>query len=174
MKGVDKTEEEFIKAYDTLADAIFRYCYYRVSDRDIAKDLVQETFTRTWKYLVDEKEIKNMRAFLYRVANNLVIEEYRKKKSTPVSLDKLQEKGFDPGHDEGSKIQSIVEGKDILALLERLESQNSDVVIMRYINELSLKEISEILGESENTISVRIHRALKQIRILLENHEKQV
>ena len=173
MKGVDKTEE-FLKVYDTLADAIFRYCYYRVSDHDLAKDLAQETFTRSWKYIADGKEIKNMRAFLYRVASNLVIEEYRKKKSTPVSLDKMQEKGFDPGHDEGSRTKSIMEGKDILMLLEKLEFEHSDVIIMRYINELSLKEMAEILGESENTISVRIHRALKQVRVLLENHEKHV
>ena len=173
MKGADKTKE-FLKAYDTLADAIFRYCYYRVSDHDLAKDLAQDTFTRSWKYIADGKEIKNMRAFLYRVASNLVIEEYRKKKSTPVSLYKMQEKGFDPGHDEGSRTKSIMEGKDILMLLEKLEFEHSDVIIMRYINELSLKEMAEILGESENTISVRIHRALKQVRVLLENHEKHV
>ena len=46
-------EEEFLRAYEEFADAIFRHCYFRISDREVAKDLTQETFTRTWKYIVD-------------------------------------------------------------------------------------------------------------------------
>ena len=44
-------QKEFEKAYDLYADAIFRHCYLRVSDRELAKDLMQEAFMKTWEYL---------------------------------------------------------------------------------------------------------------------------
>lgn len=166
--------DEFLKAYDTFADAIFRHCYFRISDRDLAKDLAQETFVRAWEQIADGAEIRHMRGFLYRVAHNLIVDEYRKRNRSSLSLDELREKGFDPGDEKGNNIQEGVETKDFLALLEKVDPIYRDIVVMRYIDELSLKEIAEILEETENTISVRIHRALKQVRILFKDHEKQV
>src|SRR3989344_6415935 len=83
-------ETQFLEAYDKYADAIFRYCYYRVFDRDKANDYVQEAYCRTWKYLMQGNQIENIRAFLYRTANNIIIDESRKKKS--FSLDQIMEK----------------------------------------------------------------------------------
>ena len=160
-------EEEFIKSYDELADVLFRHCYFRLSDRERAKDVVQETFIRTWDYVKKGKDITNLKAFLYRVANNLIIDEYRKKKE--LSLDVLQEDGFDPGVDETGAIQSVSEGKYALAALAKIDPSYRQVIIMRYIDDLSPKEISLILGESENAVSVRIHRGLKRARETFEH-----
>jgi RNA polymerase sigma-70 factor (ECF subfamily) len=63
-------QKEFEKAYDLYADAIFRHCYLRVSDRELAKDLMQETFMKTWEYLASGKDIDDVRPFLYRTALN--------------------------------------------------------------------------------------------------------
>jgi RNA polymerase sigma factor (sigma-70 family) len=73
-------EEEFVKLYDELADKLFRHCYFRVFNRERAKDLMQETFMRVWKYCNEGHEVKNLKSFLYKVANNLIIDESRKKK----------------------------------------------------------------------------------------------
>ena len=75
-------------------DAIFRHCYFRVFDRERARDLVQETFLKTWEYLTRGHDIENIRAFLYRVATNLIIDDSRRKKE--ISLEQLSESGFDP------------------------------------------------------------------------------
>ena len=72
--------EAFTKAYDELSDAIFRHCWFRIGDRERAKDLMQETFTKSWQYISRGEKVDNLKAFLYRVANNLIIDEYRKKK----------------------------------------------------------------------------------------------
>src|SRR3989344_460922 len=163
-------EREFLNAYDQYADALFRHCYFRIPDRERAKDLVQETFTKTWEYLVDGKEVKNMRAFLYRVATNLVIDEARKKK--PISLDLLQEeKGFDPGHDPLERTQHMIDAKTIVSYLSRLDPHHKEVVVMRYIDGLGPKEIAKILGETENTVSVRLHRAIQRLRSLVTAYE---
>lgn len=151
-----------MQVYDDLADAIFRHCYYRVSDRDVAKDLLQETFTRTWEYIGKGGDIKNIKAFLYRVANNLIIDRFRKKKD--LSLDELQEKGFDPGFEEKETLHNILDGKYALKILKKMDLKYRQAITMRYVNDLSPREIAAELSESENTISVRVHRGLKKLR----------
>ena len=74
------TNDTFLTAYDKYADAIYRHCFFRVFSKEKAEELTQETFMRTWQYLEDGKEVLNLRAFLYRVANNLIIDHSRKKK----------------------------------------------------------------------------------------------
>src|SRR5687767_4748801 len=99
---IDKeAERQFTEAYDQHADAIFRYCYYRVFDKDRAKDYVQEAYSRTWKYLSQGKKIDNIRAFIYRTAKNIIIDESRKHKN--LSLDQIMEKGFAPKVDVREK-----------------------------------------------------------------------
>src|SRR5258708_4751537 len=88
-------EAEFLKSYDEHAEALFRHVLIRVRDRDIAKDIVQETFSRTWFYLSEGKKVEYIRAFVYRIANNLIVDGSRKKKSA--SLDAMMdEDGYEP------------------------------------------------------------------------------
>lgn len=167
-------EENFIKAYEKLADAIFRHCYFRVNDRELAKDLLQETFTKTWDFIARGGEVKNFRPFLYKVANNLVIDYYRNKKTIPLSLDELKEKGVEPRLIyEGKENPELTHLKDnLLEIINKLEQNYREVIIMRYIDELSIKEISVMLNDSENVIYVRIHRGLKKLKEILKKHEK--
>lgn len=155
-------EKKFLKAYDDFADAIFRHCYFRVYDQERARDLMQDTFIKTWEYLARGNEIENLRAFLYRVANNLIIDNARKKK--PVSLESMQEKGFQPTAKDTPSAQTRIDAKMTLALLARIDKKYRDIIIMRYIDELSPKEIADITGETQNNVSVRLHRALGMLR----------
>ena len=157
---------KFIKAYDELADSIFRYCYFRILNYDLAQDLVQETFTRVWEYLAAGKEITNIRAFAYKVAKNLIIDESRKRKT--MSLELLQEKGVQPKYDGKEKLYTLLHTKDIISVLEKLDGRYREVIMLRYVEEFSVKEIAEILEETENTISVRIHRGLQKVRTIIK------
>lgn len=162
-KGSEKKEHDFLESYDAHADAIFRYCFFKVSDYDQAKDLTQETFMKAWQELAGGKEIDNHKAYLYRVATNLVIDYYRKKKSG--SLDALREEGFDPPERRGENAsEDNAELRIVREHLDRLDEKYRDVVILRYLHELSPREIAEALVLSENTVSVRIHRGLKQLQ----------
>ncbi len=158
-------EKEFIKLYDRYSDAIFRYCYFRVWNRDQARDLTQETFAKTWHYLVQGGQLQNEKAFLYKVAANLTIDSWKKKKE--ISLEAIQDFGFDPGYDSRPSLENFIAGRQALEELDKLDDKYSQAIIMRYINGLSPKEIAEILGESENLISVRIHRGLKKLKELI-------
>lgn len=164
-------EEEFAGIYDTYADAIFRHCYFRVFDREQAVDLMQETFMKTWEYLAAGKEVQHMRAFLYRTANNLIIDQARRAKlRQEESLEDLQEKGFDVRGEDGAAFGTSLDEQRVVATIARLEEPYRSAVLMRYVDELSPKEIAEALGESPNVVSVRIHRGLQQLRSLLPPH----
>lgn len=161
-------KEEFVKAYDQHADAIFRYCHFRISNRELAKDLTQETFTKAWKYIADGKEIENIKAFLFKIAGNLVIDEYRKVKQS--SLEELQERdGFDVESKDDEKIVFSSEVERVRLVIEELPDKYKEVITMRYVSDLSPKEIAEAIGESENVVSVRLNRAVKKMRELLRS-----
>lgn len=164
-----KKTEEFIKLYDDMADQLFRHCFFKVSNRELALDLVQETFSRTWEYIASGKKVNNVRGFLFKVANNLIIDEYRKKKV--VSLEKLQERtGFDAPVQDHKKTMFSVEVDNILKHINKLDKKYRDVILMRYVNDYSPKEIASILGESENAVSVRINRGLKKVQEMINVH----
>lgn len=169
MEGLN--ENQFLEAYDAFADAIFRHCYFRVFDREKAKDIMQETFIKTWEYLEKGNRVENLRAFLYRVANNLIIDETRKKKT--VSLDDLREQGFDAGNEKDVKeMVNNAESARLRLLLTKLDDAYRDVLIMRYIDDLPLKEIAEILDETENAVSVRIYRGVQRLREMIKEKVK--
>ena len=157
--------EQFMKAYDELSDAIFRHCWFKIGDKEKAKDIMQDTFTKTWQSINQGTRVNNLKPFLYKVANNLIIDEYRKKKE--LSLDGLMAEGFEPGFDEIKSTESAIDAKLVVSIINQLDEKYREAVLMRYIDELLPKEISEITGDSENNISVRIHRGLKQLKDIL-------
>src|SRR3989344_4505347 len=132
-------EQEFILAYDRFSDAIFRHCYFRVFDADLAKDLTQITFMKTWEYLAKGKQVDNFQYFLYHVATNLIIDNSRKKKA--ISLEDIQEKGFDRGMDSRGTLDEQIDTRAILELLAKVDEDAKELLVMRYIDDLSPKDI---------------------------------
>lgn len=158
-------EMKLLVAYDAHADAIFRHCYFKTGERELAQDMTQDVFLKVWSYLQQKHSILNMRAFLYRLADNLVIDWYRKRKSQ--SLDALMEGGFEPVEAD-NKIEESTEVSLALAKLRELGEDDQELITLRFVEGLSPSEIGEILGQNENTVSVRIHRALKKLRELFQ------
>ena len=78
---MEDTKNNFIKAYEQHVDALFHYCLFNISDREVAKDIVHDAFAKTWNYIVKGGHIDNMKAFLYKIIKNLIIDYYRKKKT---------------------------------------------------------------------------------------------
>ncbi|MGC9610867.1 MAG: RNA polymerase sigma factor [Minisyncoccia bacterium] len=140
------------------------YAFFKIRERAISEDLVQDTFMKTWNYLVKGGKIEIMKAFLYHILNNLIVDEYRKHKTT--SLNTLLEKGFEPSVSNPGRIFNILDGKAALLLIQRLPEKYQKVIRMRYVRDFSLKEISLITGESKNTVAVQVHRGLEKLKLL--------
>jgi RNA polymerase sigma-70 factor (ECF subfamily) len=170
-------EARFLKAFEEYNDALFRHAYLRVSNREKAIDLVHDAYTKVWSYIRDGYQIDSFRPFLYKVLNNLIIDEYRKRKES--SLDALLEQ---EGVDEGSfddlsestveMMAATIDGRKAFDLLEELPDQYREVIIYRFVDQLGPREISELTEESENVISVRIHRGLKLLRKMIEANDE--
>jgi RNA polymerase sigma-70 factor (ECF subfamily) len=140
------------------------YAFFKVHSHTTSEDLVQDTFMKTWKYLVKGGKIETMKAFLYHILNNLIVDEYRKHKTT--SLDVLVEKGYEPSIDNSEQILDCLDGKAAILLIKRLPQKYQKVMRMRYVQLLSLKEMSLITGQSKNAMAVQAYRGLEKIKLL--------
>ncbi|MDP3955799.1 MAG: RNA polymerase sigma factor [bacterium] len=143
------------------------YAFFKVNNHTTSDDLVQDTFIKTWNYLVRGGKIDLMKPFLYHILNQLIIDEYRKRKTT--SLDILIEKGFGPSFDDSERNSNFFDGKIALLLIQFLPTKYKKVMRMRYAQDLSIKEISLLTGQSRNTVAVQAHRGLAKLKILY-NH----
>lgn len=159
--------QNFEKIYADESDAIFRFCLVRVSDREQALDLTQETFMRLWQSLHRGESILNNEAFLFTVARRLIIDWYRKKKS--VSLEAMMW-GDENTHTDiiddatTENLEANPEGRYLIDKINQLDSNHREPIYLRFVEDLSPQEIGKILGISANAASVRISRAVLELR----------
>lgn len=163
-----KLTKIFEKAYAENTDGLFRFVLYKVSNKDQAMDILQETYVRFWETLKKEP-VGEPRALLYRIARNLVIDWYKKKKSLAIPM-------FQEGDSEDGEIyldmfasnvpgaEILLEAKIVIEKIQTLEPIYKEALYLRFVEEMTPKEIADILGESSNTISVRINRGLKILK----------
>ncbi len=177
--AVGSHEDRFLKAFDEYADALFRHAVYRLSDRERAIEIVHDTFTKVRGYLKSGHDIETYKPFLYKVLNNLIIDEYRRRKE--LSLDAiLSEDGTDessfPELYEGGieELTFTLDAQKASELLQELPLVYREVLTFRFVDGLGPKEISELIEESENVVSVRIHRGLKTLREMIEKREEDI
>lgn len=168
--------KKFIRLYDDESASVYRFCVLRTSDKDAAVDLMQDTFMRYWDVLSrGEKQVRNDRAFLFAIARNRLIDWYRKKKS--LSLDSLAEGSnadaevfADTAHQDD--IEMGYEAKFLMEKMRELDPLYQQAVYLRFVEDLAPKDIANIIGESANVVSVRIHRGIQQLRKLAGYDEK--
>lgn len=167
-----KMQNILVQAHHDFDKGLNARAFFKVNNHIVGGDLVQDTYIKTWNYLLKGGKIDTMKAFLYHVLNNLIIDQYRKHKTT--SLDILLEKGFEPSTsniDEQERVFNIMEGETVLLLIVRLPKIYQKIMRMRYVQDLSLKEMSLITGQSKNSIAVQIHRGLKKLKLLYNHSE---
>lgn len=136
-------------------DKIYRYCYYRLRDRERAEDVTQETFLR-W-FASDTCRDKNqLLQYLYTVARNLCIDEYRRPVAQPLPED-LPDRERDP-------LASLV----LRAELDKLAPEDRELVLLRYVNEVPMAVLGQLYGLSRFALRRRLNGILKTLREALE------
>ena len=163
MNNYETNRKAFEISYDEYFDQIFYFLASRINDRERAKELAQETFMKTWKYIVEGNKVTNMRPFLYTTAYNLFKNELRRKREI-VSLETAFENfGFQPTDE--SMLQD--RRSELVLLTERVQDLDEPyrkALTLRYVDGLAVQEIAHLLDETPTTISVRIHRGLTKLR----------
>jgi RNA polymerase sigma-70 factor (ECF subfamily) len=171
MKAVPrkKQEDALTSAYHDYEKGLNSRAFFKTNNRATSDDLVQETFLKTWRYLVKGGKIDVMKAFLHHILNNLIVDEYRKHKT--VSLDALLDKGFEPSADHSERLLNFLDGKTALLLIQQLPEKYQKVMRMRYVQDLTLEEMSLITGQSKNAVAVQLHRGLEKLKKLYTQRE---
>lgn len=165
-KQTKLNNEKLTVAHHDYNKGLNSYAFFKVHDKAIGQDLVQDTFTKTWAYLVRGGKIAMMWAFLYHILNNLIVDEYRKQKHKAQSLDTLIEKGFEPKDEQSENLPNFLDGKEAMRRIIELPLIYKKVVYMRFAQHMSLQDISTIMGQTKNAISVQIHRGSQKLRVL--------
>jgi len=168
-----KDKNAFIEAYDSYADDIYRFAYFKIGNAEEAKDLTSAVFLKVWNYAQSNglDESKSLRAFIYKTARNLIIDHYRQMRETETRLDDIENNLQNELIDEKQnlKLQSEVlsDIELVKAGLNQLKDEYREMILMRFVDELSFAEIAEVAGKSSGTVRVQTFRALQALKEIL-------
>lgn len=144
---------------------ILKYCRWHLPDEQTAQDAAQDTFLKAVRYLDACGSFQGaFRPFLYRIAHNVCIDHLRGVRQDTVSLEALTEP---PAYDEAG-FTLTEEELALRTLTAKLEPQQRELVLLRFAQQLKLREISKITGLPVRTVQSRLRAALKTLRMELE------
>lgn len=172
MEQKQQYTDQFKEYYEKYHNDIFRFCMIKTSDRSKSLDITQDTFMKFWEYLIKGDDIEQERPLLYRIANNLIIDSYRKKKDILVEDFTDGEYEHHVKYDESERQTNILDGKRIINLLHELPELSREIITLRFINGFSISEIAQTINRDNKTVSVYLHRGIKQLRQIVEKYEK--
>ena len=136
-------------------EKIYRYCFYRLHDQELAEDVTQETFLR-WFASDTYRNQGQLLQYLYTVARNLCADEFRRSASQPIPED-IPSAETDP-------LLSIA----LQTELDKLNGEDRELVLLRYINDVPIGVLCKLYGQSRFSLYRRIKRILKVLRDALE------
>lgn len=166
----------YAELYDKYVSGIYRFISFKVNSADEAQDLTSEVFLRSWHYLLESRDVVSFSSLIYRIARNLVIDHYRARKST-ISLDEQRELDIDETMsptDQGEQIRLIdaeLEANAVIDAMKQMKEEYRDILMLKYIEELSTSEIAEIIGKTQISVRVLLHRATNTLKSILEKNE---
>ena len=156
--------------YDRYHAHIFRYLWMRVSDFQQAEDLTGEVFTRMVASLAryQERELP-FQAWLYRIAHNLLVDQYRKNGTGQrISLDEMKELPMEE-HDLVASVDKRLLIEEVRSAMQRLDALQKDVIVLRFLIGLPIRDVALILDKTIPTIKALQHRGLRDLRLFLES-----
>ena len=155
--------DAFAFFYDRYVKRIYCFVYIKVSNRELAEDLTQDIFLKVWQHLIDKKDIRSFQAFIFRIAYNAIADYYRRSNKQELPLDYFEEIV------ELSDNQDITLGKKmdsdfLLKQLYQLKSEYREILLLRYVEDLSIEEISQVIQKDKNNVRVTLHRAINKLK----------
>lgn len=136
-------------------DKIFRYCCFRIYDRQLAQDITQETFLR---FFGQDLRLDNGRelSYLYTIAKNLCADEFRKK--TVYNVEDVEDTA------SGDLAEEWINNLVLRAAIEKLPREEQELLFLRYVNEISVTSICRMIGISRFSVYRRLSKALKRLK----------
>jgi RNA polymerase sigma-70 factor, ECF subfamily len=168
--------QAFGRLYDRYVTAIYRFVLLKLPSREDAEDITSEVFLKSWRYLQEHRDIKQIRGLLYQIARNSIIDWYRAHASGPSRTLAVTSLGGETSSDseqdvsDGGQGGRVIEARAELAMvmgkLERLKDDYRDILTLRLIDGLPFQLIAEIMGKTAGHVRVLYHRAKKALDAL--------
>jgi RNA polymerase sigma-70 factor (ECF subfamily) len=173
LKNAIKGESSaFGLLYDKYQPPIYRFIYLKVSHREEAEDLTHQVFLSAWQNIGRfENQGLPISSWLYQIARNRVIDHYRTKKHV-LDIEDAPSEAVTQHERLDDQVEYQMEIEKVKKHLHKLPADYQDILIMRFVEELSNKEIADITGKNAGAIRVLQHRALKQLKKYIENDER--
>lgn len=168
VEEAKKDPNAFVHLYDKYFDQIYRYVARRVNDRDALEDLVSQTFLDAFAHLESfEWRGFPFSSWLYKIAHNNVLKWYKEQsRGQKVALEEIAELA-DKRVDQSEDLTRLMEADELKKIMKQLDSEEQEIIRLKYFEEVSNIEIAEIMGLSANHIGVKIYRILKKLKQLL-------
>lgn len=158
--------------YDHYLPPIFRYVFLKVGNKQDAEDLTHEVFLSAWQNLGDYRPQGHpFSSWLYQIAHNRVIDHYRTKKSH-LDLEMVDESFVRLASTTERDLDLAMDMGKVMVAIKKLKEDQQDVLLMRFVEDLSHKEIAEIIGKNEGAVRLIQHRALAELRESLGSKEE--
>ena len=163
--------DALIKVLKSAENDIYKTAYYLTKNEADAKDLTQDALLRIYQKFSTYQGQASIKVWAQRITTNIFLDGIRKQKAKLFSLDDHEAYKYIP--DEGSSIEDQVEGhmqsKEVREAVTKLPEQYKIVIVLRYLQDMKYKEISEILEIPENTVKTHLFRARKLLKDMLQN-----
>lgn len=155
--------EAFGDLYERYLDEIYRYLTYRFADEAEVEDMTEMVFLKAWEVLPRSRApIRNIRAWLYRVAHNLLVDRHRTERSG-VSLDAAAERPDGKPPPEAA-VQQAQSAERVAWMVSQLPPREQQVLVCRFVSGLSHAETARVMSLKESHVRVLQYRALKELR----------
>ncbi len=166
--------DAFSILYQKYASAIYRFVALKIAHREEAEDVAAETFAKAWQYLTnsEREEVRHFRAFMYTIARSTIIDFYRSRAKHPTeSVDVVME----TPDSRPSAFEAAAKSGDaemLLQAVKQLKQEYQDVIFLRYVEEMSVKEIAEALQKKQTAVRVTLHRATKKLEEVIKRQPR--
>ena len=163
-QAVEGNPDAFGELYSEFAEKIYRYIYYNVRDKVMSEDITQEVFLKAWKAIGSCKgKETTFSSWLYRIAHNLVIDRYRKKKHVL-----LESHPVENIPDTRVDIGEQLDEEYLFSYLEFLPPNQKQLIILKFVEGMNNREIATIMKKTEGAIRIMQMRALAKLRETME------
>lgn len=168
--------EAFEQLITPLEQLIWRICWHYTGNRESAEDCGQETMIRIWRSLDSYRGDCALESWAYRIAANCCMDYLRKKKrDKSVSMEPMQEQGFDPADPSPGTEEQVVaadEQKRLREAITMLPEDQREALIMTQLEKVPYEEAAKLLGVSEGTIKSRVNRAKARLKEILSGERE--
>lgn len=154
------------EAFDSYYEPLYRYAYVHLRDRETAEDIAAQVFHRLLDAIHAGRPPTMLRAWLYQVARNLIADHARRQRFRNHAP--LDDSLHLPGDVEGLAAHAIDSAR-VSAALTRLHPRQREVVILRYLQELSIEDTAAVLKISPGAVKQLQHRGLNHLRRILDD-----